>query len=121
MTFNCLVSNTDDHDLNHGMVDTGSGFRLSPSFDVVPQQRTSRRLYLVLGAGEYGTEASCRNLLSNSEVFGLSEEEARYEIAKMEATVKKHWRECLGSYGLGSSQQELLANAFCPEFFHFPA
>jgi serine/threonine-protein kinase HipA len=121
VTFNCLVSNTDDHDLNHGMIDTGSGFKLSPVFDVVPQQRTSRRLHLVLGVGEYGTEASLRNLLSNCEVFGLSKEEAQYEIAEIEAVVKIQWRECLGSYGIPSSQQELLTNAFCPEFFRSPA
>ena len=34
---NSLLRNTDDHLRNHGFVDDGTGWRMSPVFDVVPQ------------------------------------------------------------------------------------
>ena len=37
MVFNIVVSNTDDHLRNHGFIMTGSGWELSPGYDINPE------------------------------------------------------------------------------------
>lgn len=42
MLFNCAIHNTDDHLRNHAFIrDVGGAWRLSPVFDVVPNNRTT--------------------------------------------------------------------------------
>lgn len=120
IAFNCLVSNTDDHDLNHGVIDTGAGFRLSPLFDVVPQARTGRRAHLVLSLGDLGTEATYRNLISDCEVFGLTKADAAKMIEGLECQIEANWRHCLDKFGFLKKQQDLMSYAFCPGAFRNP-
>ena len=41
---NSLIRNTDDHLRNHGFIDDGTGWRMSPIFDIVPQVGGSRHV-----------------------------------------------------------------------------
>jgi serine/threonine-protein kinase HipA len=117
IVFNCLVNNLDDHDCNHGFVDYGNGFELSPLFDVVPQRPTNTKPRLALELGKYGGIASKKNLLSECERFGLSTLEADQLIEAMHDVVKSNWKGCLLVNGVSNVHIERIASAFCPESF----
>ncbi|MEB0033226.1 type II toxin-antitoxin system HipA family toxin [Undibacterium sp. RTI2.1] len=119
IVFNCLVNNLDDHDLNHGFVDLGKGFELSPLFDVVPQRPTGVRSRLALNLGEFGGEASKENLLSECDRFGLSTFDASRIIESLRTTVKSNWEKCLIANGVSNTHIERISPAFCPEHFDF--
>ncbi len=119
IVFNCLVNNLDDHDLNHGFVDLGKGFELSPLFDVVPQRPTGARPRLALNLGEFGSVASKENLLSECDRFGLSISEADHIIESLRAIVKSNWEKCLVANGVSKIHIERISSAFCPEHFDF--
>jgi len=117
LTFNCLVSNTDDHDLNHGLVDDGGGFALSPAFDIVPQPSgTSRRMQALL-VGELGADSRRANILSAAGAYGLSRNEASALIDLVRTVVAKNWRQCLASNGISKTSANKLASIFVPEYF----
>jgi serine/threonine-protein kinase HipA len=78
MVFNAMVTNDDDDPRNHVMLRTTAGRRLSPAYDIVRVSLISQeRRDLTLEAGRFGRVASLHNLLSASEVFGLSHEKLK--------------------------------------------
>jgi serine/threonine-protein kinase HipA len=117
IVFNCLVNNLDDHDLNHGFVDLGKGFELSPLFDVVPQRPTGARSRLALNLGRYGSEATKINLLSECDRFGLSSYDADQIIESLRAIVKSNWEKCLVANGVSNLHIARISSAFCLDNF----
>lgn len=117
IAFNCLVNNLDDHDLNHGFINRGNGFELSPLFDVVPQRPSGARSRLALNAGEFGGAATKENLLSESERFGLSTSDADQIIETLRSSVKANWEKCLISNGVSNTHIERISPAFCSDQF----
>jgi len=105
MVFNCAVRNTDDHELNHGLVHVkGNTFELSPAYDVVPEL-TSRRVYrhaLLIGKSAAGT---VENLVGNTEAFGIERDDALSIVAEIEAKVLNKWRDAF--YGAGFGDEDL--------------
>lgn len=72
MTFNALISNTDDHPRNHAVIAVNRDFRLSPAYDLVPFRHVSlERRDLALTIGDYGRYANAANLLSHAPRFLL--------------------------------------------------
>lgn len=114
MVFNCCVSNTDDHERNHGFLASESSdlYRLSPAFDMVPRLHGTRRRHQALGIGQYGHEATVANLLSACDAFDLSEAEATRLIDQVESTVQDHWRRVLLEHGLERAAVDELAPCF---------
>lgn len=90
MLLNCFLNNTDDHLHNHGFIDDGQGWRLSPVFDVVPQ--TQRALVLRPARG-VTAEADPEKALAAYSAFGLSDEEARaiFDRVKKAASTFPDW------------------------------
>ncbi|HPI40714.1 MAG TPA: type II toxin-antitoxin system HipA family toxin [Pseudobdellovibrionaceae bacterium] len=76
IVFNGLVSNTDDHPRNHGFINNGNGYRLSQVYDLVPKPETGTTRYLAMPFGKQGRVFSVENLVSESEAFDLTSEEA---------------------------------------------
>ncbi|MEB0141225.1 MULTISPECIES: HipA domain-containing protein [unclassified Undibacterium] len=120
MVFNCLVNNLDDHDLNHGLINRGQGFELSPLFDVVPQRPTGARPRLALSAGAAGGAATKQNLLSECERFGLSVAAANHIIDSLRDIVQANWEKCLMLNGISRPHIERVAPAFCSPHFDCP-
>jgi len=118
IVFNCLVNNLDDHDLNHGFIDGGNGFALSPLFDVVPQRPTGARSRLALNLGKFGGEATKENLLSECDRFGLTISEADQIIENLWTVVKARWESCLLANGVSKVHIERIAGAFCSDNFY---
>jgi serine/threonine-protein kinase HipA len=117
MVFNAMVTNADDHPRNHAMLHTGSGWTLSPAYDIVPVPLISKeRRDLALEVGAHGRAASLYNLLSQCEAFGLRADEARALIENM-LTVVRGWREFYAARGVERRTIEWLERAVLPESF----
>ena len=59
MTFNALISNTDDHPRNHAVIAFDKEFNLSPAYDLTPFPHVSlERRDLALAAGDFGRYAN---------------------------------------------------------------
>lgn len=122
MTFNALISNTDDHPRNHGLIAPGRDFELAPAYDLTPNPLTSvERRDLALIVGRYNRYANRENLLSDCARFRLSHEEANALIDRMKETVQRRWRPVMRAQGVTEKDCEQLARSFTYEGFEFPA
>lgn len=117
LAFNCLVSNTDDHDLNHGLVADEAGWHLAPAFDIVPQPSGTVRRAQALLVGEQGASSQRSNILSSAGAYGLSIKDADALIESVRKSVEKNWRACLAKNGIGKAAANKLASSFVPAYF----
>ncbi len=118
MTFNALVSNTDDHPRNHALVAPGRGWRLSPAYDITPSRiRSFERRDLAMTVGTQGRLASRQNLLSEAPRFGWSPEEADRIIDEIKEIVSTQWRTAITKHGGSGRDCEAVAGAFVYEGF----
>ncbi|KLU21647.1 hypothetical protein EOS_34555 [Caballeronia mineralivorans PML1(12)] len=119
MVFNAAVTNNDDHPRNHALLRRQKGWRLSPSYDLVPAPVVSlERRDLALTVGNFGRTASIYNLLSQAGRFGLSAEEARAEINRI-VEVVRHWRDTFFACGVSAKDIDYIAPAILPDCFFF--
>lgn len=109
--FNGLVSNTDDHPRNHGFLNTGNGYMLSPVYDLVPKPETGSNRYLAMSLGKNGREFNIENLLSTTEAFDLSKEDAKLIYKNLKSKISK-WRSIYSVNGIVKSDMQYLENAF---------
>ena len=122
MTFNALISNTDDHPRNHGLIAPGRDFELAPAYDLTPSPLTSvERRDLALIAGRYNRYANRENLLSDCARFRLSRGAATALIDRMKETVQMRWQPVMRANGVTEKHCEVLARSFCYEGFALPA
>jgi serine/threonine-protein kinase HipA len=104
MVFNALISNIDDHPRNHALIADGSGWRLSPAYDLTPFPQVSLERDLAMEVGR-SRRANRTNLLSECARFRLSLEEATNLIDGMKAHVSRRWRDV--ARACGSTEQDL--------------
>ena len=112
--FTILVSNTDDHLKNHGLLHVGGGrWLLSPAFDINPQP--FRRRQLETGISDIcGNVASIEAALEASPFFGIARDLAVRELSKMISTIDEGWRRhCLAA---GMTAEEI--KRYEPAFDH---
>lgn len=122
MVFNALISNTDDHPRNHGLIAPGKDFELSPAYDLTPNPLTSvERRDLALTVGRFNRYANRENLLSECERFRLDKHQAAAVIDQMKQTVESRWHAVLRSHGVAEKDCTLLARAFVYPGFELPA
>lgn len=89
MTFNVLVHNVDDHLKNTGFLrdpGTAEHYRLSPLFDVVTQEASSKHL---LRIGKMGRESTIENVLSDVKRMRIKPATAQAIVNKALAVVAK--------------------------------
>ena len=100
------INNTDDHLRNHGFLRKGSGWNLSPVFDVNPNpERASVRGTSIFG--ETGREASLKALLNNAYAFDLEENTAiqiSSEVKKAVESFEKYTKEI----GVSEAERSLM-------------
>lgn len=99
MSYNALVGNKDDHPRNHGLLNTGQGWRLSPAFDITPLPSFVGLLALsVLPDGSQG--CSAHNLLSVCSHFGVELPDAVAWLGDAAHHVAGHWQQRLQDQGV---------------------
>ena len=122
MVFNALISNTDDHPRNHGLIAPGRDFELAPAYDLTPNPLTSvERRDLALTVGRFNRYANRENLLSECERFRLDKAQAAAVVEQMKQTVANRWHAVLRRHGVTEKDCALLARAFVYPGFDLPA
>lgn len=120
MTFNALISNTDDHPRNHAVIATSNDFRLSPAYDLVPFRHVSlERRDLALTVGSYGRYANAANLVSQAARFLLDGKEAARIVDEMEACVRARWYAIARREGVSEPDCEDISRAFAYPGFRY--
>lgn len=122
MTFNALISNTDDHPRNHAVIALDQDFHLSPVYDLVPFPLVStERRDLALTAGDLGRYANAANFVSQAARFLLEREAAARIVDEMEAQVRAEWHRIARREGVSERDCETIARAFLYEGFRYRA
>jgi serine/threonine-protein kinase HipA len=112
MVFNILVTNDDDHLRNHGFLFDGTGWRLSPLYDVVPKPQVSLERRLVLGVGPAGRDATLENALAGAARFDLGAEDASTLVQEMRAKIAARWEQLFAEAGLSHADRGRFATCF---------
>jgi serine/threonine-protein kinase HipA len=113
LVFNLLITNTDDHLWNLGVLYAGDGkWQLAPAFDVNPfpdKQRESKTWL----SEKSGPITSLGQLLGEADYFGLKKAEAEAVIAQVASAVHE-WRTMATSSDVGMTEAQLepFKNAF---------
>lgn len=111
IAFSILITNVDDHLMNHGFLHVDRGqWRLAPAFDINPFPDRVRELKTWVSE-ESGPEATIDALMSVAPYFRITGTRAKVILAKVEAAVAQ-WRTV--GRGLGMTTHELasFADAF---------
>lgn len=110
--FTILVSNNDDHLKNHGFLHAGkSGWILSPAFDINPQPERHRHLETGI-TPEAGHNASIEAAIEAGNLFNLSPQQVRANLAKIVVTIDNEWRLHCKDAGMTPKQIAALEPAF---------
>ncbi|MGH7271578.1 MAG: type II toxin-antitoxin system HipA family toxin, partial [Polyangiaceae bacterium] len=111
IAFSILITNVDDHLLNHGFLHTGHGqWRLAPAFDLNPFPDRVRELKTWISP-QAGPEATIDALLSVAPYFKISRARANDVVAHVERVVAG-WRDEGRSLGMTNAELEPFGPAF---------
>lgn len=120
MTFNALISNSDDHPRNHAFIALADDWQLSPAYDLTPTAPVSlERRDLALTCGDQGRRANADNLLSQCGRFLLARDTAAKILDEMEAQVRARWYEVARREGVSERDCERIAGAFAYPGFRY--
>ncbi|MBV9993514.1 MAG: type II toxin-antitoxin system HipA family toxin [Alphaproteobacteria bacterium] len=112
IVFNILVSNTDDHLRNHGVLyRTRRGWRLAPAYDLNPMPVDLKPRFLTLAINEAENAASLDVALDVAKHFGVKPKDA-HAIVKEVGEARAGWREEALGAGLSRSEIKRMASAF---------
>lgn len=112
MSYRVLVGDTDDHGRNHGFLRRGGRYYHAPMFDVLPHIDNTELQAMPIG--RQGRARTLQNLLSMTESFGLTKDEAA-QIVRNQRTVVKHWRDFFSEAGVSNNDMRLIAPSFSLE------
>ena len=108
LVFNILCGNTDDHARNHAAFWDGQTLRLTPAYDICPQNRTGReasQAMLIAGEDRMSRISSC---LSAAGHFLLAREEAIAIVEHQLACIIGHWDTVCAEAGLSEIDRAFL-------------
>jgi serine/threonine-protein kinase HipA len=108
LVFNILCGNTDDHARNHAAFWDGQTLRLTPAYDICPQNRTGReasQAMLILGEDRMSRISSCLNAAGH---FLLSREEAVAIVEHQLTRITGQWDAVCTEAGLNKTDRAFL-------------
>ncbi|MBX3163624.1 MAG: type II toxin-antitoxin system HipA family toxin [Bacteroidetes bacterium] len=108
IVFYICVKNTDDHLRNHGFLLTSQGWRLSPAYDINPNEYGTG---LSLNISEKDNSLDIDLALSVADYFRVNKTKAGLIIKRIQNSVAL-WRETAKQYGISKSEQERMSRAF---------
>jgi len=108
IAFNICISNTDDHLRNHGFLLSGSGWILSPAYDVNTVPSGSG---LTLNVSEDDNSLDLELAVDVADYFRLDKKHAR-EIATQIAMVVEKWSAVAEEADISKGEREMMRPAF---------
>jgi serine/threonine-protein kinase HipA len=108
MAFNILVSNTDDHLRNHGFILTEKGWRLSPAYDMNPNEMGNG---LTLNISENSNELDISIAIETAHLYQLKSDRAESVLKEMQNEIS-NWRAVAKKFGISNSEMEQTKRAF---------
>jgi len=108
MAFNVLVSNTDDHLRNHRFILSPRGWRLSPAYDMNPNEMGNG---LTLNISENSNELDISLALETAHLYQLKREHADRILKEMYREIS-NWRVVAKKFGIRNGEIEQLKPAF---------
>jgi serine/threonine-protein kinase HipA len=103
---NALIGNTDDHLKNFTLLHEPEGWRLSPAYDLTPDEPARGEHVLHFGAGGHRPTAAA--LVELARAFGLSRQASR-RIRRDVTESVVGWRQCFADHGVPLADRERLA------------
>lgn len=111
IAFSILITNVDDHLLNHGFLHVNRGqWRLAPAFDVNPFPERLRELKTWISE-DAGPEATIEALMSVTAYFRILPVRAKTILAEVEEAVAT-WRAEGRALGMTAAELESFSDAF---------
>lgn len=107
--FGVMVNNIDDHMRNHGLIRSGSGWRLAPSFDVNPAIRGFSDTPLT--PEDDPANPDLRLLVERAEDFHLNREQAQQRLAGIARAVDS-WSQHARRAGIEAETIDAMSRAF---------
>ena len=111
MVFNILISNTDDHLRNHGLLRDATAWRLAPAFDLNPMPIDVRPRVHALALDDTDPTASLETAFAVAPRFALRARVAR-DRARAIARGVKSWRAAATKAGLKARELDRMESAF---------
>ena len=108
MAFNMMVSNTDDHLRNHGFILTNNGWRLSPAYDMNPNEMGHG---LTLNISESSNDLDLSIALETAHWYQLKRDRAERILKEMQLEISL-WRTVAKKHGISHSEIEQTKRAF---------
>jgi serine/threonine-protein kinase HipA len=111
IAFSILITNIDDHLLNHGFLHVARGqWRLAPAFDLNPFPERVRELKTWISE-DAGPEATIEGLMSVIRYFRIPLKRAKEILGEVERTVAS-WRRKGRTLGMTDAELDQFADAF---------
>ncbi len=111
MIFNVLISNTDDHLRNHGLLRAAEGWILSPAYDLNPVPVDVKPRIHALALDDSSAEASLDTVVGVANYFGIERRAAARIIGEVASAVTS-WRDVARAHGLGRTAIDRMESAF---------
>ena len=111
MVFNVLISNTDDHLRNHGLLRAADGWTLSPAYDLNPVPVDVKPRIHALALDDTNAEASLDTVVGVADYFGIERRTAARIVGEVAFAVTS-WREVARAHGLGRTAIDRMESAF---------
>jgi serine/threonine-protein kinase HipA len=108
LVFNVLCGNTDDHARNHAAFWDGRTLRLTPAYDICPQQRAGNeatQAMLVIGDKRLSKISVC---LEAAPAFQLSADAAVTIVAHQVTVIHNQWKQVCDEAALSAIDRRLL-------------
>ncbi|MFM2339166.1 MAG: hypothetical protein RL115_2359 [Bacteroidota bacterium] len=108
IVFSICVKNTDDHLRNHGFLLTEKGWRLSPAYDINPNEYGKG---LSLNITDVDNSVDLELAMEVAGYFRLSNAKASQIIVEVTAVIKG-WKKIAERYEISRAEQNRMENAF---------
>ncbi len=108
IVFNISIRNTDDHLRNHGFILTEKGWKLSPAFDINPNEFGAG---LSLNISETDNALDIDLAISVAEYFRVSKAKGNKIIKQIKEAISE-WKKVAKNVGISGSEQDRMSIAF---------
>ena len=111
--FNIVIENGDDHERNHGLLQSGHVYRLAPAYDLAPQLQNTGYQAVAISGDEMAS--ALPHALPAAREFGLGIDQARNIAAAIVGTVAARWCAVFEAAGVPQPDLEVVARFTQPQ------